>query len=243
MESHLYITYKCIKPTILIDDIIPPEFTIKRTTQQLDPLISDINSFFQNEDVKIASYPIRSIINKLELHPEYLNTIIYKDLESAVKSLNVPQTKDLHYIPNLDEFIDILDINEPSQYKTHQFYISKLDDKLSCSRIDILSYIYKDVYILKSIFQYPNDQKFYIVCNQIENNEIPYFILPTNIKNIIDILYLHYSHIYTIAKLANALLHDSLIPIVGTDVPIKDEYAFYIKSLIQRLKHLKIELE
>lgn len=314
MQNQAFIIYKCIKPTVQIDEAhfineserqslrTTPE-SMQRTTIQIDPIIDQINTLFQNEDVKISSFPISTIVPKIESEPNLINDIIYADLNLTAKELGfqtigptgpsdngdssdyIPLTDPTPSDTNDSELVKMknfinLDADEP-EYQNHRFYVSKLDSKLACGRIDILAHIYNLVYIVRSIFQYPHDQKFYIICDRLEVSTPPKYLLPTNIANIIDILYFHYTHIYSIALLSNAFYHQSVAtqsesrrakdntdskgtskstpkltsntnntphlkstPTSSIILPSdpEREYASYVKSLIQRLKKLGVQL-
>ena len=213
---------------------------------QETPIYPNLEIMKQHINIKLQNiaysslYPIDELA-KRHIEQSKIDLFIHKDiiaiLNRYVKNNNIDISNILSNLPNdniniinLDNGVNIINTNNVSIYKTERINVQSIVNKIDC-----LAYMYDYVFIIRSSYQNPIDETFYIIClkrneQSIKSNNS--IALESNISNIIDIYCMFLSRLDNLLNLIIKLdTNEASNDILGIEITPKYEYLQYVRYL------------
>lgn len=242
--------YKCLSPEIIIDSELKYQNTpITTLTFEIK---EHLNTVLQDEILTII-YPINELLQKINvskgtnthknnsiddlINKDLLQMVIQKGFSNEIKNENdFFYENAFKYAKNLSEIIDFENMNDC----VYVFKIDNLNSNYIVTKIDYLSYLFKDVYLIRSALQNPIDELFYLVCiGRNENKFQNKLLISKNVDNIIDIYINYISEVQVAVDIALGIKYDSKINhFEGIDIDNETLYAIYLKKIVNKLKNI-----
>lgn len=221
--------HECIAPTSSLNDITytdgdePLSFSIKKVKENIHRLLS-------NESSINYVYPIDDIITDNENLP--LTELKYIAKTRYNESIDSP-------------IIDLFDSSSINDGKNKIAVINNLNQKKCLYQIDSLCTQYKHVVLVKPRLTSPIDDRVYLLLLSPNNEKKESSSsLPTNAEGIIDFMYCLYCYGQYVVKLAISVSTNSnLTKVKHVKISSEREYKQYIKSIIDKIRELGIELK